>query len=81
MKCQILGGNHQATWAWQPFGVADNVRETFTTLGSHYRGFPVIKVSDAAKRLIQTGETVNFTYSKRLYTVIGNQISEITFGA
>lgn len=81
MKCQILGGENQAAWAWQPFGVADDPRETFTMLGSHYRGFPVIKVSDEAKRRIQAGETVNFTYHKRLYAVRGNEVSEITFGA
>lgn len=80
MKCQILGGSNQAMWAWQPFGIADSPRETFSLLGSHYRGFPVIKVSDEAKRRIQRGEAVNFTYQNRLYRVQGDEIAEITFG-
>ena len=78
-KCQVLSG--QAVWAWQPFGVSDNPRETFTMLGSHYRGFPVIKVSDEAKRRIQFGDEINFVYQKRLYTLRGAEVFEVTFKA
>lgn len=81
MKCQILGGENQAEWAWQPFGVADDPRETFTMLGSHYRGFPVIKVSDEAKTRIQAGDEMNFVYNKRLYTIRANEVYEVTFKA
>lgn len=78
-KCQVLSGD--AVWAWQPFGVSENPRETFTLLGSHYRGFPVIKVSDEAKRRIQSGEEIHFVHAKRLYAVRGEAVEEVTFKA
>lgn len=78
-KCQILN-DREASWAWQPFGISDNPRETFTFLGCHYRGFPVIKVSDDAKARIESGEVVHFVYSKRLYAVRGADVCEVTFG-
>jgi hypothetical protein len=77
-KCHILA-NEIAVWAWQPFGLSDDAGETFTMLGSHYRGFPVIKVSDEAKQKIQSGETVNFVYQKRLYTVKQRELFEVTY--
>jgi hypothetical protein len=79
-KCQVLK-DQEAVWAWQPFGIADDPRETFTLLGSHYRGFPVIKVSDSAKARIQAGEEIHFVYNKRVYTVRGDGVYEVTFGA
>lgn len=34
-----------AAWAWQPFGPKDSVI-CFTPVGSHYAGFPAIKICD-----------------------------------
>lgn len=79
-KCQILKGQ-EADWAWQPFGPSDNPLGSFTMLGSHYRGFPVIKISDEAYCRIHAGETLNFTYQQRLYTVKADGVYEVTFKA
>jgi hypothetical protein len=42
MKCQVCK-QEQAEWAWQPFG-PNETPDSYTLIGSHYRGFPVIKV-------------------------------------
>ena len=60
MKCHAC---HQggAGWAWQPFG-PDTTPDSFQLLGSHYRGFPVIKVCSSCKSAFQTGDfVVRFT--------------------
>lgn len=44
-KCRICK-EREAEWSWQPFGPAEDSRETFTVPGWHYRGFAVIPVSD-----------------------------------
>ena len=62
-KCQIYPGE-PAIWAWQPFGPSEDIVGSFTCLGSHYRGFPVIKISDYAKKEI---ERVGTTYADILF--------------
>lgn len=66
MKCAILK-DHEAEWAWQPFGPDPDPLGTFAELGWHYRGFPVIKISDEAKRRIQAGECLHFVYHGQIY--------------
>ena len=44
--------SQHAEWAWQPFG-PDESPFLFTTLGSHYRGFRVLKVCDSHKSKIE----------------------------
>ena len=41
-----------ACWAWQPFG-PDESPFSFAFLGSHYRGFEVIKICDYHKDKIE----------------------------
>lgn len=69
-KCEC---GQEAEFAWQPFGPEPNCRDkgAFTALGSHYRGFPVVKVCWDCKGRAQNGETVLFTYKKQVYHLIG----------
>jgi hypothetical protein len=59
-------------WAWQPF-MNDDVN-CFTLVGSHYRGSPVIKVTDYEKETIQRGERFAFTYKYITYVAINGQV-------
>ncbi len=52
-----------ADWAWQPCGPGTVM--TFTTLGSHYRGYPVVKVCDWCKRRVQLQKTGHFQFRWR----------------
>ncbi len=65
MKCQCCK-NEEAIWAWQPLGPDDNPA-SYTLLGGHYRGFPVIKVGDACKTAFTSGDEVSFLYKKTRY--------------
>lgn len=60
--------NDTAVWAWQPFGPADDAN-CFTTLGSHYCGFPVVKLCDGHKQDIQRGDLVTFKFKGVWYKV------------
>ena len=66
-RCQVCTERHEAAWAWQPFGPGGV--DCFVLPGSHYRGFPVIKVCDAVKERFQAGETVSVRYRGHLYTL------------
>lgn len=46
-KCQLCK-TKEAIWAWQPDGPGED-EYTFTALGHHYRGFPVVKVCEPCK--------------------------------
>ena len=71
-KCAVFQ-NDEAIWAWQPFGPGETITN-FTVLGSHYRGFPVVKIGDAAKRRIEAGERVSFRYKGIKYTAFRDLI-------
>ena len=71
MKCRVCGRG-QMQWAMQPFG-PDNA-PTFTTPGSHYRGFPVVPCCDACKGKVQAGEAVDFNHKGRLYRMAGGRV-------
>lgn len=76
MKCQICK-DEQASWAWQPFG-PDELPDSFAFLGSHYRGFPVIKVGDSCKHAFQSGDfEVKFSYEGHLFVGKDHRIKEV----
>lgn len=52
--CKICGQN-EAIWAMQYIG---EETPTFSSLGWHYRGFPVTKVCDICKELEEIGARV-----------------------
>jgi DNA-binding XRE family transcriptional regulator len=64
-KCKVCKTT-EAVWAWQPFG-PNETPLCFTTLGSHYRGFPVIKVCDDCHSDIKWGVPVEFEYRVSTY--------------
>jgi hypothetical protein len=61
-KCEICT-QEEATLAWQPFGPDENALEAFTLLGSHYRGFAVIKVCRLCCDDIQNDGHPEFVYA------------------
>lgn len=68
MKCQCCKGQ-EVEWSWQPFGPGIGTEVVFTLPGSHYRGYPVIKVCSDCKAIIQHGTApVHFTYKGTRYT-------------
>lgn len=74
--CQVCKGFYPS-WAWQPWGPdADGL--SFTTLGSHYRGFPIVKVCEGCREAINEGQTVEFTYMKNLYEFKDGTITSLT---
>lgn len=76
MRCQICEAE-EITWAWQPLGPDQDVKKAFVLLGSHTRGFPVVKVGDACKKSIQAGVETTYTYKHRQYTA--NQATRPAF--
>jgi hypothetical protein len=64
-RCSICGpgalGDRSAVWAWQPFGPDERVA-AFTVAGSHYRGFPAIKVCSFCREDLVQGCRRGFTY-------------------
>ncbi len=72
-KCRVCK-EREAEWSWQPFGPAEDSRETFTVPGWHYRGFAVIPVCDQCKKRIQAGATVQFDYKRTTYTCIDDEV-------
>ena len=66
-RCQTCGDT-EADGAWQPFG-PDSDPMTFMMLGSHYRGFPVIKVCWPCAEAIKDGLITEFTYRKVKYLI------------
>lgn len=74
MKCQICK-HADAEWSWQPWG-PDESPLSFTLPGSHYRGFPVVKVCDFCKReslevIAITGKRVEFSHKGNTYEFDG----------
>jgi hypothetical protein len=70
MNCRVCK-NHEAEWSWQPWGPG-NERDTFTLPGSHYRGFPVVKVCSECKEQIRQGKSITVSYRGREVCVNGN---------
>lgn len=77
MKCQACK-EQEVVWAWQPFG-PDEKPNCYTLLGSHYRGFPVIKVCDSCKTAFETGDfPVTFAYKGRQFTGRNHEVREVS---
>jgi hypothetical protein len=77
-KCQNCRTN-DTVWAWQPFG-PDETIYCFTTLGSHYRGFPAIGICDDCRNDVLNGMPgVLFTYKKVGYCALDGKITESPF--
>ena len=72
MKCQICK-THKSEWSWQPFG-PDESPLSFTTPGSHYRGFTVVKICDACKQNLESGKPVEFIHKNEHYTYDGASV-------
>ena len=73
MKCHTCH-QEEAHWAWQPFG-PDETPDSFQLLGSHYRGFPVVKVCSTCKSAFQTGDfVVRFTYKGYRFLAKDHQV-------
>lgn len=65
MKCQCCK-QEEAEFAWQPFG-PDTAAASYTLLGNHSRGFPVIEVGQACKTAFTSGNEVSFIYKNSRY--------------
>lgn len=74
MKCQCCK-NEEAVFAWQPFG-PDTTPARYTALGSHYRGFPVIKVCTCCKDTFTSGDEVSFVYKQTRYVGKDHKVEE-----
>lgn len=74
MKCKVCK-KQEAIWAWQPFG-PDECIDSFVVLGSHYRGFPIVKICNDCKFKWQQGWPLTFTYKGVQYRSTVNYIAE-----
>ena len=60
-RCCMRGCGEMAPWAWHPFGPGEPL--TFMMPGSHYRGFPVLRVCQDHKTELQAQkEDIALTY-------------------
>jgi hypothetical protein len=76
MKCQACH-EQQAEWAWMPFG-PDESPDSFSLLGSHIRGFPVVKVCSSCKQAFQSGDfVVKFQYKGHDFIAEEHQVREV----
>ncbi len=75
-KCQICK-KHEAIYAWQP-DLGNGVREIFYCLGSHIRGFMVVKVCDDCRKIIRSGGNVFFTYRGINWWTQGDRLANTT---
>lgn len=74
-KCQICR-HKEAINAWQPFGPGPTPK-TFTVLGHHYRGFPVIKVCESCKNDLKAGIPCDFELKGKRYIGTTEGVIEI----
>lgn len=71
-KCAVTKTD-EVEWYWQPFGPDEGIN-CFTLPGNHYRGFPVIKIGQAAKERIESGLAVTFTYKDVEYVASDGEV-------
>lgn len=69
-RCQICKTNH-AEYAWQP---ELGTRANFYLLGSHIRGFMVVKVCDHCCQEIKSGKEISFRYKGIDWWVRGDRL-------
>lgn len=76
MKCQICK-EQEVAYAWQPFG-PNETPDSYTLIGSHYRGFPVIKACSSCKMAFQSGDfPVKFEYQGHHFVGENHRIKEV----
>ncbi len=76
MKCQCCH-KQEVRFAWQPLGPGEDAN-TFSLLGNHSRGFPVIKVCSSCKSAFQTGDfPVYFTYKGFRYVGRNHEVRQV----
>jgi hypothetical protein len=56
---------NESEWSMQPLGPDEKV--TFTLPGSHYRGFPVVRVCEVCRTKYKSGKNLTFTHKKVEY--------------
>ena len=74
-QCQICACD-PAEIAWQPLGPGSDAN-TFTTLGSHYRGFPVIKICFTCQSNIKVGIPAQFTINDQTFIGTAEKVYEV----
>jgi len=73
-KCVICGRNGNDTdWIWQPFGPAEDAN-CFTLPGSHYRGFPAIRICSYHRNAFLRGHDFVFRFKYKLYWVQDKEV-------
>lgn len=79
MKCQACERKqYPVTWAWQPFGPDDDIEQSFVLPGSHYRGFPVIKLCTSCKYAVQHEHKLSFSYRGNTYMYAEGVVANCT---
>jgi hypothetical protein len=77
MKCQSCH-KEEVSWSWQPFGPGEDAQTAFVLPGSHYRGFPVIKLCLGCKSAFESGDfPVPFTYKGFNYVGENHTVREV----
>jgi hypothetical protein len=76
VKCQMCK-EEQAVWAWQPLGPSETP-DNYGLIGSHARGFPVIKVCSSCKSAFQTGDfPIHFEYKGFRYIGQHHEVRQV----
>jgi hypothetical protein len=73
-SCKTRGT--EAQYAWQPLG-PDEKATSFMALGSHYRGFPVIKICGTCKHRIEQGQPVYFAVKSQQWLCEEGRVSRV----
>lgn len=82
-RCELCRLNN-AIYAWQPLGPDESPR-SLQVLGSHYRGFPLIRVcGECADPISQSPLSSNsrvpsFVYKGQAYIVENEQVIKVPF--
>lgn len=73
--------NEQAAYTWQPFGPGFEPKYEFKRLGLYSRGFPIIRISQAAKDAIQKNQPVTFQHQGCSFMWADNKIQATRLSA
>lgn len=75
-KCQVCKVD-EAVYAYQPFGPDPEPHKWMACLGSHYRGFPVIKVCEFCENTIEEGTPTEFIYKGVRYISSRDEVYQV----
>lgn len=79
MKCQLCKQVAEITASWQPFGPDESIR-CLTAPGSHYRGFPVLKVCQDCEQAISSGQRIpSFEFRNDAFIVQDEKVIKSPF--